>query len=326
MIQKIYVQILHYGDVLATLSCLQSLLSQIQDNAGKCFYFLISSNGTADDDDFLSDWARDNFSSFREVWAGEIDFSYSLELMNEACILVRNNKNLGFASGYNPAIKLALLLGADAIWLLNNDTFVQKDALSSLRNCYNETNGKSLIGATVVDINKPKVIQCAGGMNFNPYTTCVSSMFAGESLEKIEQLQEEALDYIYGASILVPAQVFQDIGLLDEDFFLFYEELDLCRRAQRVGYSLTWCREVIVRHRGSEGKDDSYLRILHDVRSFTLFIRKHYPAVWGGMALVHAIGRILMQVKNRNFGGVCAVCKGLLQGAGKTLRPPPVSG
>lgn len=319
------VSILHYGDIQSTIISTQSVFEEFSQVAAVPLRIFIPSNGGQEENHKLKKWAEGTFSSVIEVTADSIDKSQSNAIVfptvsESECVLIFNGENIGFAAGHNTAIALALQSDCSAVWLLNNDATVQTGALHALWEQYSNTNGKNIIGTTVVSASDPEVVQCAGGMQFNPYLTTVSPVFAGEKVEDVVKRQPPQFDYIYGSSMLIPAQAFRDVGLLNEDFFLFYEELDLCRRAQKAGYTLGWCRNAVVAHRDNDEKADSELRIYHSVRSFTLFVRRHYPKYWLVMALVHAAGRSFMQIKAKKVLNVSMVIKGFFQGCTRALK------
>ncbi len=145
---------------------------------------------------------------------------------------------------------------------------------------------KSILGATVVhDKDVGQCIQVAGGVQYTPWLSRIEPNYAGARLEDMAGLSELPMDYIYGASLFAPMSLFDDIGLLDENYFLFYEELDLCLRAKTAGYSLGWCRECVVNHdvSASIGRPETAshhqgrIAAYHEARSTFLFTRKHYP-------------------------------------------------
>ena len=100
--------------------------------------------------------------------------------------------------------------------------------------------------------------------------------------------EQPCLDYIYGASLFVRAEVFTRCGLLNEDYFLFYEEIDFCTRAKRAGFGISWCRDSIVFHKGSQtvGRVDSGDRgkiafaNYHENLSTLIFSKKFYPTFY----------------------------------------------
>lgn len=207
----------------------------------------------------------------REAWPGRPGF--------RGLALVRNGANLGFAAGVNPGLRLGLALGAQHFWLLNNDTLPESQALAAL---LARADGQTILGSTVTQARDPARVQVAGGCRYNPLTTMLTPHLAGYPLAKaLESDPNPRLDYIYGASMLIPRQALEAVGLLDERHFLFHEELDFCRRARRAGFGLAWCRESVVRHAhgASVSRAGQALACYHENLSTLLFTRKHHPAL-----------------------------------------------
>ena len=171
-------------------------------------------------------------------------------------VLIQTGKNLGFAGGNNVGIRYALNCKTfDCLWLLNNDTSVDKNALFALIECANNLKNIGLLGSTVVDFLDRDTLQCAGGCRYFPIWTIFKPILAGHSIKKImAQDNKNAtidLDYIYGASLFFRSAVLEEVGLLNEEYFLFYEELDYAQRLKKQGYRIAWCQKSIVYHKGS---------------------------------------------------------------------------
>jgi hypothetical protein len=167
------------------------------------------------------------------------------------CILIQTGENLGFAGGMNVGISYALTQQQfDYIWLLNNDTQVEPDALNALYQCAQQDN-IGLIGSTILEAEQFDKIQCAGGCRYYPWLTVFKNVYAGQTRQQLSSLPYPKLDYIYGAALFLPVPVIEQIGLLNEEYFLFYEELDYCQRLKRGGYQIAWCRDSFVYHQGS---------------------------------------------------------------------------
>jgi len=169
-------------------------------------------------------------------------------------VLIQTGKNLGFAGGNNVGIRYALNCGTfDYIWVLNNDTEVHENALSALHDCAKHSKNIGLLGSTVIDFFDREIVQCAGGCRYFPIWTIFKPVLAGESLEKIkaQNVKNLKLDYIYGASLFFRTTILEKVGLLNEEYFLFYEELDYVQRLKKQGYSIAWCQKSLVYHKGS---------------------------------------------------------------------------
>lgn len=167
-------------------------------------------------------------------------------------IFIQTGENLGFAGGNNVGIRFALASRqCDYIWLLNSDTVVDVHALASLYGFAQAYPKIALIGSTVLYYDQPDIVQCAGGCRYNPFLTKISNVLGGEPLQYVEQFDQVEVDYIYGASLFMRVSAIRSVGLLNEDYFLFYEELDYTQRLKKKGYQIAWCPYSLVFHKGS---------------------------------------------------------------------------
>lgn len=187
--------------------------------------------------------------------------------------IIENNKNLGFAAGNNIAILYALKRNADAILLLNQDTIVKKDFLGFLFK-----NPADIVGPLIKFRRKGKWIYDYGGrINWLIGRTSHQESLAGSFLSKKMDFQEPG--YVSGCAMLIKRPVFEAVGLLDERFFLYFEDVDFCLRAKRTGFRIAVEPKAIVSHRLIEGKKKSFYQIYHLMRSSLIFINC-YISLW----------------------------------------------
>lgn len=228
--------------------------------------------------------------------------------------LVRNPANLGFAAGNNPGLRLALARGCGFAWLLNNDAAPEPGALGALMACAAARPRAGVLGSSVVHADRPDTLQCAGGCAYNPLTTVFRPARGGRPLAEALAGPEPRLDYVYGASLFVRAEVLRQVGLLCEEFFLFYEELDLCCRATKAGWDLAWCRQSVVRHWGGatvgvapgrpgEAADPerAALAAYHETLSTLLYTRRHHPWLLPAVLPLRLFGKTYTSVLHRDF-------------------------
>lgn len=268
--------LVHYGDVSVTANCLRSLA----DSAGQAVV-VVSNNGTLAQAGQLSAVMEELFGAVRRVDSGQAASP------GDRAVLVHNGGNRGFAAGCNSGLRIAAgMPGVDFVWLLNNDTRIEPGSLASLV----EEGGacpSAVIGATVVRGDSPDALQVAGGYRYQAALTRIRPNHAGLPRDLVESVPDLAMDYVYGASMFCSIGLLREVGLLDENFFLFYEELDFCRRAVALGATLRWCRRCVVVHsesasigRGrSASVEQKKTAAYHEARSTVLFTRKHHPAV-----------------------------------------------
>ncbi len=161
--------------------------------------------------------------------------------------LIENGKNLGFAGGNNVGIRLALVEGADAIFLLNNDTVVDPYILQAFASSLLNHPEAGIFGAKLYLHNEPDRFDHLGG-RWNKKRAAFDFVALRE--KDIGQ-EHPALDYACGAALFVKKEVFEAVGLLEENFFLIWEEADFCVRARRAGFLSLLSTDAKVWHKVS---------------------------------------------------------------------------
>jgi len=182
-----------------------------------------------------------------------------------------NKKNMGFAAGSNVGLRRA---EADIAVLLNPDVVVSRDWLCEL--VYPMLDDET-IGIAGCKMYYPggRHLQHAGG-----YVTYPQAMPGHYGLNEEDSGQYDTLrdvDYVIGASLAIKRETLDEIGLLDEGFFLYFEDTDLCVRAKRAGYRVVYVPQATLIHVESATTNkgsDAYLRHMHTSR--WRFLLKHY--------------------------------------------------
>jgi hypothetical protein len=193
-------------------------------------------------------------------------------------VLIQTGSNLGYAGGNNAGIRYALGKGDAAyLWLLNNDTVVGKTALEEMVRCLEDGPSLAMAGSKLLYYHSPGVLHMAGGGRIVPWMGNASMIGANE---KDDGRWDRALspDYISGASLLVRTEALRAIGLMREDFFLYWEDADWGERARRTGHGLAYCPRSRVWHK--EGGTSGGITPLTDyywVRNGLMFTRRYHP-------------------------------------------------
>ncbi|MGD0845164.1 MAG: glycosyltransferase family 2 protein [Geobacteraceae bacterium] len=205
--------------------------------------------------------------------------------------VIETGRNLGFAGGNNIGIRRALETGADYIWLLNNDTVVDRCALSALVEVAEQDRTVGMAGSKVLCFDVPGRIWYAGGLidDHAPYRCS----HRGVSEEDVGQYDDPSeTGYVTGCSLLVRRNVIEQIGQLDEGMFLYFEDTDWGVRARKAGWRLIYAPRSLVLHKVSVsmGGMDSPRMFYYLARNLLYFIRKNYPRV-----IVRAFGFDLFQ-------------------------------
>lgn len=156
-------------------------------------------------------------------------------------LLLQSGANLGFAGGNNIGIRYALAHGAEYVWLLNNDTKPAPDALSALVAKALTDTGIGAVGSVCYDADAPSTIQAWAGARVNLWIGYVRNSTVPHG--------DDWFHALYGASMLVSSTAIQDAGLLDEGFFLYWEETEFCLRLRKRGWRIAAAPDSHVLHK-----------------------------------------------------------------------------
>lgn len=173
---------------------------------------------------------------------------------NRKLILIKNDKNYGFAEGNNIGIRFALkVLNTDYILLLNNDTVVDKNFLNELVKNAEIDFKIGLLGPKIYyyDFNgKNDVINFAGG-NLNLWKG-TSKHIGKDEFDHNQYDQIKFIDFVDGSCFLVKKRLLEKIGFLNPNYFTYWEENDLCMRGFRAGYSCLYVPNSRIWHKISK--------------------------------------------------------------------------
>jgi hypothetical protein len=216
----------------------------------------------------------------------------------ERLVLIQTGANLGFAAGANVGVRHALAhRDVRYVWLLNNDTVVSPSALTHLVTRMQARPDAGMCGSTVRYYHTPDTIQALGGATYNKWLGATWHIGEGRPAGVATNGHgvEHELSYILGASMLVSRSFLEDVGLMAEDYFLFFEELDWAiRGADR--YTLAWAPESVVYHKegvGTGASSDSrrrsakteYYHVMNRLKLTRRFYRRALPTVYAGVVV-----------------------------------------
>lgn len=243
---KIAVVIPNWNGADMIADCLESLEKQSQKAD-----IIVVDNGSKDDSVYIIE------GNFPEV------------------TLITLHKNTGFAGGVNTGIRYALDNRYDAVALFNNDAVADKDWLKHL--------AKSLekdpeLGAVTCKLMRDDELHFDSTGDF--YTTWGTSFPRGRNRKDTGQYNK--VGYVFGASggaSLYRADLFRDIGLFDQRFFAYYEDVDLSFRAQLAGWKIWYNPSSIVYHQvgGTSSKMGNFARY-HSIKNFYILYTKNMPS------------------------------------------------
>ncbi len=191
--------------------------------------------------------------------------------------LIETGANLGYAGGNNVGIRHALARGAEHVVILNNDTVVAPSLITELVETASRHERAGIVGPKIYYHHDPERIWSAGGY-WDEKQQCFEQTGDGE-LDRGQYDQERPVEFLVGCCLLITRPCLEDVGLLEEDYFLNYEEIDLIFRAKRRGYQLVFCPKAKVWHKVSssfEG-ENTPLKAYFTYRNRLLWASRHLP-------------------------------------------------
>lgn len=188
-------------------------------------------------------------------------------------VYIRSEHNLGFAGGNNLGINRAT---GDYLLLLNNDTEITSGLIETLQTELDNNPEIGLISPLLLYFDAPEVIQYAGFSEMN-YLTCRNSVIGGMEINKGQyDGQSRETGFCHGAAMMCRTADLKAVGLMEEQFFLYYEELDWCEKFKRAGKKIWFTGETSLYHKESMsvGKE-SIIKTYFMTRNRMLFIRRN---------------------------------------------------
>jgi len=321
-----------------TIECLESLLTSDYPNQ----FVVVVDNGSKDRSlSQLAAWAGGQYSTHPETaarreWisnAGEKPIPFVTLNFDDVAngrgwdsgvhlVLINAERNHGFAGGANIGIRFALANSAVRyVWVLNNDTVVAPDCLSRMERRMRDVQAAGMCGSRVLFYWQPDVVQVLGGARFFPWKGTSRLIGNRQCDSRVVDAQEveRSLHHLSGVSMLVSRNFLEDVGLMDESYFLYYEEADWAMRGKNR-YRLVYADDAIVYHKegasiGSSHRPEnrSPLSCFFLIHSRLRFTRKFFPwalpTVFFYSALVGM--RALVQGRYKQASAMFSALRGL---------------
>lgn len=256
---SVSIVLLNWNSSEHTIECLQSL-SKISYNNYKIT--IIDNNSEHKELKKLKEYLSDieegstDSDSAQDMPTEFVYSSYRIEKYRrerpttkpKSITLVENDSNDGFPGGCNIGIKTAVKNNEDYILLLNNDVVVNEEFLTELVQTTENRDSVGIAGSKIYEYEDPNRIQSIGGdmrwWMFQPKDHARGKIDDGSYSEIKER------DFVWATSQLIDTRIFEDVGLLDEEFFFGIEEYDLCDRAKEAGWDILFVPSSIVWHKG----------------------------------------------------------------------------
>lgn len=187
--------------------------------------------------------------------------------------LLENPENLGYTGGNNVGLRHALDNSAEYVLLLNDDAVVAPDALSQLIQAAEASPAAGFLGPNIYALEDRDRFLSSGGV-FAAGWHPVHRGLGDEDQPWNHAVAE--VDFLSGCALLVRREAVERIGLLDDRFFAYHEDIDWCYRARQAGFKLMVVPAATVYHPDTRPRDaDSPVVTYYIARNSLLFLRKH---------------------------------------------------
>jgi GT2 family glycosyltransferase len=270
---------------------------------------IVNWNGWRDTLDCLASLREQDYGNLQIIVVDNGSTDDSVERIRSAfpeAKLIETGKNIGFPSGCNVGLRAALEGSAEFLWLLNNDTVCPPDTVSKLVRQAMASPDAGLVGTVLFYAHDRAKVQAWGGGRVKPwiaYTTHFDSPTEfGRNC------------YTTFASVLARRKMLEEVGLLYEGFFMYYDDSDLCLRMQKTHWKIVMAEDTAVLHKEGASTTTSQKPFMTKVTTVSglRFIRRNSRIAFIGMPL-YVILRVGRRVVRREWVGLRAVCQGVME-------------
>jgi hypothetical protein len=238
---------------------------------------------------------------------------------DETIMLIRNERNLGFAGGVNKGIQIAVQIGSDFIFLINNDAVIERDTILNLVNAFKNDDKIGIAGPRIYYYSRRSRIWQGGGY----FSYLKANLKVPEkNLEKEIYKHNTTVSFLTGCAMLINKECIKEVGLFNEDYFFYYEDADYCLKALRNGFKLVYVPQSKVYHKINDDikkARTSPFVLFNLARSFIIFVYSNFSILYFIYAivlhfLVYTPYRVYQVIRgSRDFAAIKAWFKGTLE-------------
>lgn len=237
---------------------------------------LVNYNGEKFQNDCIRTIKQMTYRNYEIIVVDNNSKDQSIELLKNEfpdVVLIETGENCGVARGNNIGIKAAIKLNCEYILLLNNDTEVDKNMLSMM---LGKAKSNILVTCKMYYYEPNTVLWCAGGkINWDKATT---THFGENEVDNGQFDKSKYIEYTPTCCLLIHRSVFDEVGYMDENYFMYYDDTDFVARCNKKGYKIWYEAEAKLWHKvsSSSGGSESNTVIYYSNRNRLYFIDKHY--------------------------------------------------
>lgn len=244
----------------------------MEENKDMVGIVLVNYNGAKVQNDCIRSLLASDYPDFKIIIVDNASKDNSLEMLkefdDERILLIKESENWGVAKGNNIGIRKSIELGCSHTLLLNNDTEVAPDFLFVL------LEAKEPIAVPKIYYYGSNKLWYAGGKLIDRKGRNEHLYYKEEDKEGLKFV--EYCDYAPTCCMLIDNEVFDEVGMMDEKYFLYHDDVDFCYRLKKGGYRIKFCPGSVIYHKvsSSSGGEESPISIYYCNRNRFYYIKK----------------------------------------------------
>ena len=288
---SVFAVVLNYNGFSDSKDCIDSLL-----NSNIRLRIIIVDNNSSDD----------SFKRLRELFK-YLDF-------------ISSKINLGYAGGMNLGIKYSLNNNADYIILVNQDVVVTSNFFVPIKNIFSLDQQIGIVSSKVLYKDGKNIIYCAGGRVSELLCTGVAE-YQGKSADKFAN-EDREISLAEGCFLTVKSEVFKKVGLLNEKYFMYLEDVEFSERVRKY-YKIIYASDSIIYHKSGAGKSWSQFTSLYNYyytrnrlwhyKSKNIY-KKIYVILLSLVVLIVKTASILIKKRQKKIQSLTSLWSGFLDG------------
>lgn len=244
---KIGIILLNYNGYKDTIECINSLMDINYEN----YNIVVVDNASTDD-----------------------SFEILKKNINDKCILIESGKNGGFASGNNIGIKRALEIDCEYVILLNNDTLVDKNFINEMLKGFSISKNVGLVSSKILFYPEDNKVWYGGG-ELNDKKFIVKHQYYKAEDNYEDDIRE--ISFATGCCLMISKDVLNTIGLLPEEYFMYFEDVDYCYNARLNGFKIIYNPNARIYHKANSStkREKKGFLMKYEIRNRFIFIEKY---------------------------------------------------
>ncbi|WP_026946220.1 glycosyltransferase family 2 protein [Algoriphagus marincola] len=243
-------------------------------------------------------------------------------------LLLENEQNLGFAGGNNVGIRKALEIGFSHLMLLNNDTLLEPDFLGKMMLAFSKNPKLGLLQPMICFLDEPEKIWSAGG-KWVSWLARAKTLGDRKSL-KTYRISSTQLDWTTGCCMLLSREAILHSGLLNEQYFAYFEDVEWSLRIRNQGFEIGLVPEAKIYHEAGGSSKKSHSEGTLSARVFYYHVRNQFfllRSQKAGLGFLYHLGRFKLWIfyflLRGRFRKLKAVAKGIKDGLFTPLKYAP---